>query len=44
MAHLLSMIEYQDLVPEIPKLPALGDIGGYVRSPMHDQTFVPQKY
>jgi polyphosphate kinase 2 len=44
MAHLLSMIEYQDLIPEIPKLPALGDIGGYVRSPMHDQTFVPQKY
>lgn len=44
MAHLLSMIEYQDLVPEIPELPALGDIGGYVRSPMHDQTFVPDLY
>jgi len=44
MAHLLSMIPYEDLVPEIPKLPALGDIGGYVRSPMHDQTFVPDLY
>ena len=44
MAHLLSMIPYEDLVPEIPKLPALGDIGGYVRSPMHDQTFVPELY
>jgi polyphosphate kinase 2 len=44
MAHLLSMIPYEDLVPEIPELPALGDIGGYVRSPMHDQTFVPELY
>jgi len=44
MSHLLSMIPYEDLVPEIPKLPALGDIGGYVRSPMHDQTFIPELY
>jgi len=44
MSHLLSMIPYEDLIPEIPKLPPLGDISGYVRSPMHDQTFVPDKY
>jgi polyphosphate kinase 2 len=44
MAHLLRMIEDEDLMPDIPKLPALGDIGGYVRSPMHDQTFVPELY
>jgi polyphosphate kinase 2 len=44
MSHLLSMIPYEDLVPEIPKLPALGDIDGYVRSPMHDQTFIPELY
>jgi polyphosphate kinase len=44
MSHLLSMIPYEDLIPEIPKLPPLGDISGYVRSPMHDQTFVPGKY
>jgi polyphosphate kinase 2 len=44
MSHLLSMIPYEDLSPEVPKLPPLGDQSGYIRSPLHDQSFIPQKY
>ena len=42
--HLLSMIDYEDLPPEIIKLPPRQDSKGYVRPPMSDQTFVPEKY
>jgi polyphosphate kinase 2 len=42
--HLLSMVDYQDLVPKKPKLPPLGDTSGYIRTPLQDQTFVPNKY
>jgi polyphosphate kinase len=41
--HLLSMIPYKDLTPKPIKLPALRK-GSYVRPPISDQTFVPQKY
>ena len=44
IAHLLSMIPYKDLKPEVPTIPPLNVRGGYVRSPMLDQTFVPKKY
>jgi len=44
ISHLLSMVDYQDLVPKKPKLPPLGDISGYIRPPIQDQTFVPNKY
>ncbi len=39
--HLLSMIEYGDLTPTPPSLPARPKAGDYVRPPLEDQTFVP---
>jgi len=41
--HLLSLIRYEDLTPEPPKLPPL-EKAKYVRTPMHDQTFIPEVY
>jgi polyphosphate kinase 2 len=50
--HLLSMIPYEDLTPEPPKLKprpqreadAVSKAMGYVRPPITDQTFVPDYY
>jgi len=42
--HLLSMIPYEDLTPEPIELPERTKAGGYVRPPMHDQTFVPEHH
>lgn len=45
MAHLLSLFEYEDLTPEKMKLPKRTGIKGeYVRSPMEEQTFIPEIY
>jgi len=45
ISHLLSMIPYEDLTPEPIVLPERHeDKTGYVRPPMTDQTFVPNKY
>jgi polyphosphate kinase 2 len=44
ITHLLSMIPYQDLTPEPIELPPRQDDIGYVRPPMDDQTFVPEKF
>jgi polyphosphate kinase 2 len=44
ISHLLSQIPYQDLTPEPIKLPPRRDDGGYVRPPMSEQTFVPDRY
>ncbi len=44
IAHLLSRIPYEDLTPETLKLPPRQHDQGYVRPPMSDQTFVPEKY
>jgi polyphosphate kinase 2 len=44
ISHLLSMIPYEDLTPEKIKLPPRQEDIGYVRPPMSDQTFVPEKY
>jgi polyphosphate kinase 2 len=44
IAHLLSMIPYEDLTPEPIELPQREDSAGYVRPPMSDQTFVPEVY
>lgn len=41
--HLLSLIPYRDLTPKPPKLPPL-DKSKYVRTPLQDQTFVPEVY
>lgn len=42
--HLLSMIPYEDLTPKPFKLPPLKHDVAYVRPPVTDQTFVPDKY
>jgi len=42
--HLLSLIPYNDLTPKPIKLPPLKHDVAYVRPPITDQTFVPEKY
>lgn len=44
ISHLLSLIPYEDLTPEPVELPPRQDDFGYVRPPITDQTFVPEKY
>ena len=41
--HLLSLVSYKDLTPKPPELPALGR-AKYIRTPMQDQTFIPEIY
>jgi polyphosphate kinase 2 len=42
--HLLTLIPYKDLTPKPFKLPPLKHDVAYVRPPVSDQTFVPEKY
>lgn len=42
--HLLSLITYEDLTPKPFKLPPLNHDVAYVRPPVTEQTFVPEKY
>jgi len=42
--HLLSKIPYEDLTPAAFQLPPRPSDKGYVRPPMHEQTFVPDAY
>jgi len=42
--HFLTLIPYRDLTPKPFKLPPLKHDVAYVRPPMTDQTFVPEKY
>ncbi|NNE24555.1 MAG: polyphosphate kinase 2 [Rhizobiales bacterium] len=44
ISHLLQLIDYEDLTPDPIKLPPRQEAAGYVRPPMSDQTFVPEKY
>ncbi len=44
IAHLLSLIPYEDLTPSQIKLPPREDRKGYIRPPITDQTFIPEKY
>jgi len=44
ISHILDMIPYKDLKPEVPKIPPLKEGKGYKRMPMHQQTFVPKRY
>jgi polyphosphate kinase len=43
IAHLLSLIDYEDLTPPPLVLPPREDVA-YVRPPMDEQTFVPEVY
>ena len=44
IAHLLSLIDYQDLTPEPLELPSRPPEIGYVRPPLSEQTFIPEVY
>ena len=44
ISHLLEQVAYGDLTPEPIKLPPRRDDLGYVRPPMTDQTFVPNRF
>jgi polyphosphate kinase 2 len=43
ISHLLSQFDYEDVTPERVVLPEIKDIP-YVRTPMHEQTFVPRLF
>ena len=42
--HLLSLIPYEDFVPEKIELGSRPKTTGYVRTPINEQTFVPDYY
>ena len=42
--HLLSGFDYQDVVPGPIELPPLQEEEGYLRPPVDEQTFVPDRY
>jgi hypothetical protein len=44
ISHLLSLIPYEDLTPKPIVLPPREPDGGYVRPPIDEQTFVPERY
>ncbi len=44
ISHLLSLIPYEDVVPDPIELPQRPKGKGYVRPPMSEQTFVPEIY
>jgi polyphosphate kinase 2 len=44
IAHLLSLIKYDDLTPKPVKLAPRKKKKGYIRPPITDQTFVPEIY
>ena len=44
MAHLLSLVPYEDLTSIPIELPPRQEETGYVRTPLADQNFVPERY
>jgi polyphosphate kinase 2 len=44
IGHVLSQIPFEDITPAPVQLPPRPPESGYVRPPMEDQTFVPDKY
>lgn len=44
IAHILESIEYKDLIPESIELPPRSIEQNYIRPPITDFTFVPEKY
>ena len=43
ISHLLSQFPYEDVAPDVVELPEMRQ-EPYVRPPMHEQTFVPQRW
>lgn len=44
ISHLLSLIPYEDIKREKLVLPPIQDNVGYVRPPLSDQNYIPEKY
>ena len=44
ISHLLSLFPYEDVTPKDIKLPPRQSKVGYVRPPISDQTFIPERY
>jgi polyphosphate kinase 2 len=44
ISHILSMIPYEDVIPEPITLPPRPSGEGYVRPPIDEQTFIPEIY
>lgn len=44
ISHLLSTVEYEDILPEPIELPPREDDYAYVRMPYEEQTFIPEIY
>lgn len=44
ISHLLSLIPFKELKHEVIELPPRQKEAGYVRPPLSDQTFIPEKY
>lgn len=44
ISHLLSSIPYEDVIPKVRVLQPRQDDGNYVRTPIYEQTFVPERY
>jgi polyphosphate kinase 2 (PPK2 family) len=44
ISHLLSMISYKNVLPDELELPPMQEDDSYVRTPVGDQTFVPEAY
>ena len=44
ISHLLTLVPYRDLTPEPIELPPRQEDIGYIRPPMSDQNFVPERF
>ena len=44
ISHILDTIPYEDILPPAIELPPRKSPGGYIRPPIDQQTFVPEKY
>ena len=44
ISHILNTIPYEDILPPAMGLPPRKSAGGYIRPPIDQQTFVPEKY
>jgi polyphosphate kinase 2 (PPK2 family) len=44
ISHILSQIEYEDILPEPVEIPDIDDTSNYARTPIDEQKFVPKVY
>jgi polyphosphate kinase 2 len=44
ITHILSQIEYEDILPEPVEIPDIDDTSNYARTPIDEQKFVPKVY